>query len=134
MMKRQFDSLVARVRRIDQKTRRMLMVPVVAALSSPAFAALPTMPAPGAGIGGQAAGQGDFLGTMGAWFKTGITIFVLVVVAFGFLYVMNGALTKWRSYSMGRSDVGELKEYVIMGAILGVFLIVMATYAIETLA
>ncbi len=134
-MKRQLQSWAEGAKRLDQKVRRMLLVPVVALLCSPALAALPTMPAPGPGIGGQAAGgQGDMLGTMGAWFKTGITIFVLVVVALGFLYVMMGALTKWRSYSMGRSDVGELKEYIIMGAILGVFLIVIATYAIETMA
>lgn len=133
-MKRRFDSLRALAQRARQRTRHLLLVPVVAVMASPAFAELPTMPAPGVGIGGTTPTDGDWLNVMGAWMKAGLTIFALVLVAMGFMYVMMGALGRWRAYSMGRAEMGDLKEYIIMGAVLAVFLVVIATYAIKTLA
>ena len=54
--------------------------------------------------------------------------------AMGFIYVMMGALGKWRAYSMGRAEIADLKEYFIMAAVLAVFIVIMATYAAQVLA
>jgi len=119
-----------------ERTARMLLVPAVVLACSPAVMAqgLPQMPTPGQGIGGGAVAQGDWLGAMGAWFKAGITILALVLTSMAFIYVMMGALSKWRAYSMGRAEMADLKEYFIMGAVLAVFIVVIATYALSTLA
>ena len=124
-------TLAARAR---DKSARLMLAPAVALLCSPAFAALPTMPTPGSAIGGGTVASGDWLGAMGAWFKAGVIILSLILAAMGFIYVMMGALGKWRAYSMGRAEIADLKEYFIMGAVLAVFIVVMATYAAQVLA
>ncbi len=123
-------TLVARAR---DKSARLMLAPAVALLCSPAFAALPTMPTPGQAIGGGSVASGDWLGAMGAWFKAGVTILGLVLAALGFIYVVMGALGKWRAYSMGRAEIADLKEYFIMAAVLGVFLVIMVTYSLQIL-
>ena len=120
--------------RAREKAGRMLLAPWVALMCSPAFAALPTVPVPGEAVGGGTVADGDWLGAMGAWFKAGVIIFSLILAALAFIYVMMGALGKWRNYSMGRLEMADLKEYFIMGAVLAVFIVVMATYAAQVLA
>lgn len=120
--------------RAREKAGRMLLAPWVALMCSPAFAALPTVPVPGEAVGGGTVADGDWLGAMGAWFKAGVIILSLILAAMGFIYVMMGALGKWRAYSMGRAEIADLKEYFIMGAVLAVFIVVMATYAAQVLA
>ena len=124
-------TLAARAR---DKSARLMLAPAVALLCSPAFAALPTMPTPGQAIGGGSVASGDWLGAMGAWFKAGVIILSLILAAMGFIYVMMGALGKWRAYSMGRAEIADLKEYFIMAAVLAVFIVIMATYAAQVLA
>ena len=119
--------------RAREKAGRMLLAPWVALMCSPAFAALPTVPVPGEAVGGGTVADGDWLGAMGAWFKAGVTILGLVLAALGFIYVVMGALGKWRSYSMGRAEIADLKEYFIMAAVLGVFLVIMVTYSLQIL-
>ena len=123
-------TLAARAR---DKSARLMLAPAVALLCSPAFAALPTMPTPGSAIGGGTVASGDWLGAMGAWFKAGVTILGLVLAALGFIYVVMGALGKWRAYSMGRAEIADLKEYFIMAAVHGVFLVIMVTYSLQIL-
>lgn len=96
----------------------------------PADAALPTIDVP-EGIDGGACGDGDWLCAMGGYFKQGITIFGLVLAGLGFIYVVMGGLGKWRAYSMGRAELADLKEYMILAAVFAIFLIVMITYAFE---
>ena len=120
--------------RARERAGRMLLAPWVALMCSPAFAALPTVPVPGEAVGGGTVADGDWLGAMGAWFKAGVIILSLILAAMGFIYVMMGALGKWRAYSMGRAEIADLKEYFIMGAVLAVFIVVMATYAAQVLA
>lgn len=133
-MNQRLEHLRAWARRADRGVRTLMLAPAVMLLSSTAWAELPTMPTPsGGGIGGATPAQGDWLGTMGAWFKAGITILALILVALGFIYVIMGALGKWRAYSMGRAEMADLKEYFIMGSVLAVFLVLIATYALSTL-
>ena len=123
-------TLVARAR---DKSARLMLAPAVALLCSPAFAALPTMPTPGQAIGGGSVASGDWLGAMGAWFKAGVIILSLILAAMGFIYVMMGALGKWRNYSMGRLEMADLKEYFIIAAVFAIFVVIMATYAAQVL-
>ena len=94
---------------------------------------LPTMPTPGTDMQGRAVADGDWLGSMSAWFKKGIVILGLILVGVGFLYVVGGALSKWRDYSRGKAELSDLKEYFIMGSIFAVFLIMLMTYAFKVI-
>ena len=119
--------------RAREKADRMLLAPWVALMCSPAFAALPTVPVPGEAVGGGTVADGDWLGAMGAWFKAGVIIFSLILAALAFIYVMMGALGKWRNYSMGRLEMADLKEYFIIAAVFAIFVVIMATYAAQVL-
>ncbi len=112
---------------------KALLLPAVMVMASPVMAALPTMPSPGTGIGGEAVAEGDWLGGIGAWWKKGLTILAMVFVGYFFLKVVMGAIGKWGQYTKGQADIADLKEYVITGAVLAVVLVVMATYAMTTL-
>lgn len=129
--------LKALIQRAVQRARDraviLTLTPMVALMSRPAFADLPVIDAPGDAIGGGTVAAGDWLGSMGAWFKAGLTIFLLVVTALGFGYAAMGAIGRWRNYSMGRIEMSDFLEYAILAAVLGVFLVVMATYGISTL-
>lgn len=121
--------------RVHEKSARMALMPLVALMCNPSWAALPTLPTPSGGaIGGGQIGQDDWLANMGGWFKSGITILGLVLASIGFVYVVMGGLQKWRKYSAGQAEIGDLKEYFIMGAVFAVFLVAMVTYAFSTLA
>ena len=109
------------------------LVPAVALMSSPVFAALPTMPTPGTDMKGNAVAAGDWMGSMSAWFKAGLSILGLVLMAFMFFKVVGGAIGKWGEYTKGRADIGDLKEYLIMGIIIVGFAILMVTYAFQVI-
>ncbi|MFV0679084.1 DUF2976 domain-containing protein [Ottowia sp.] len=132
-MKNTLAQLKAGAARGREALARAALLPFVMLASNPVLAALPTVTPPGTGIGGAAVTDGDWLGSMGAWFKAGVGIVALVLVAMGFVYVIMGALGKWRAYSMGRAEMADLKEYMIMAAVLTAFLVLMATIAIKTL-
>jgi integrating conjugative element membrane protein (TIGR03745 family) len=102
-------------------------------MSSPVFAALPTMPTPGTDMKGNAVAAGDWMGSMSAWFKAGLAILGLVILAFMFFKVVGGAVTKWGEYTKGRADIADLKEYLIMGIIIVGFAILMVTYAFQVI-
>ena len=132
-MKSRLNQLKNVAIRAKEKGARMALAPFVVLACSPVYAALPTIPAPGDAIGGGTVAADDWLGNMGAWFKAGVTILGLVLAALGFIYVVMGALGKWRAYSMGRAEIADLKEYFIMAAVLGVFLVIMVTYSLQIL-
>ncbi|WP_084383439.1 TIGR03745 family integrating conjugative element membrane protein [Hydrogenophaga flava] len=113
--------------------QRWALAPVVAVMCSPALAALPTMPTPGTDMNGATCAAGDWMCAMSAYFKAGMAILGLVLVALGFLYVVGGALSKWREYTAGRAQIADLKEYFIMGMILTVFLVILVTYAFQVI-
>ena len=133
-MKSKHLSLVAaRLQGLRSRAAQLALIPVVAVMSHPAMAALPTMPAPGTDMNGAAVQDGNWLGGMSAWFKAGLAIFGTVIAGIAFIYMAAGALSKWRAYSAGRAEIGDLKEYMMMGAVLMVFIIVMVTYAFSTI-
>lgn len=125
--------LVNTLHAVRGKLRHWALVPTVALMSSPVFAALPTMPTPGTDMKGNAVAAGDWMGSMSAWFKAGLSILGLVLLAFMFFKVVGGAVGKWGEYTKGRSDIGDLKEYLIMGIIIVGFAILMVTYAFQVI-
>ena len=128
-MKAQITQLKSLAAFTREKLSRAALVPAVMLISSPVYAALPTMPTPGTGIGGATPADGDWLNTMGAWFKAGITILGLILAGLGLIYTVMGGLSKWRAYSLGRAEIADLKEYFIMATVFVVFLVLMVTYA-----
>lgn len=118
---------------LGDRLQRWALAPVVAVMCSPALAALPTMPTPGTDMNGATCAAGDWMCAMSAYFKAGMAILGLVLVALGFLYVVGGALSKWREYTAGRAQIADLKEYFIMGMILTVFLVILVTYAFQVI-
>ncbi len=128
-MKAQMSHLKNLAASTREKMARAALVPAVMLMSSPVYAALPTMPTPGTGIGGATPADGDWLNTMGAWFKAGITILGLILAGLGLIYTVMGGLSKWRAYSLGRAEIADLKEYFIMATVFVVFLVLMVTYA-----
>ena len=128
-MKAQITQLKSLAAFTREKMARAALVPAVMLMSSPVYAALPTMPTPGTGIGGATPADGDWLNTMGAWFKAGITIPGLILAGLGLIYTVMGGLSKWRAYSLGRAEIADLKEYFIMATVFVVFLVLMVTYA-----
>ena len=128
-MKAQITQLKSLAAFTREKLARAALVPAVMLISSPVYAALPTMPTPGTGIGGATPADGDWLNTMGAWFKAGITILGLILAGLGLIYTVMGGLSKWRAYSLGRAEIADLKEYFIMATVFVVFLVLMVTYA-----
>lgn len=123
------------IQKMKSRTAAALLAPAVYLTCVPAFSGLPTIAPPtGGSIGGGSTQEGDFLGSMGAYFKLGITILGLVLAALAFLYVVNGALSKWREYTAGRASIGDLKEFFIMGVVLVGFIVMMVKYAMDTMA
>jgi len=99
------------------------------------FAVLPTTPVPqGGGIGGAQVQEGDWMGMMGAYFKAGIAVIAMVLAGWAFIGVMSGGLRKWKEYARGQADFSDLKEFFIVGVVLIAFIVMMANYAISTLA
>ena len=127
------QAAAAGFKHLGDHLQRWALAPVVAVMCSPALAALPTMPTPGTDMNGATCAAGDWMCAMSAYFKAGMAILGLVLVALGFLYVVGGALSKWREYTAGRAQIADLKEYFIMGMILTVFLVILVTYAFQVI-
>ncbi|MFN3493252.1 MAG: DUF2976 domain-containing protein [Hydrogenophaga sp.] len=127
------QTLAQRLSAVRGRARDLLLVPVVAVMCSPVYAGLPTMPTPGPDMQGNTCAPGAFMCEMSAWFRSGLIVLGLVLLGLSFLYVVGGALTKWREYTTGRAQIGDLKEYFIMGMVLVVFLTLLVTYAFQVI-
>lgn len=126
-------TLAQRLATVRSKGRDLMLAPVVALMCSPALAGLPTLPAPGTDMLGRTCAAGDWMCSMSAWFKAGLVVLGLVLLGLAFLYVVGGALSKWREYTAGRAQIGDLKEYFIMGMVLTVFMVMLVTYAFQVI-
>jgi integrating conjugative element membrane protein (TIGR03745 family) len=120
-------SLFLTTRRTGAALRSMgsaLLALVLGALASPAMAALPEIQLPAG------ATAGDPISILRYVAAGAIAVFALVVGAISFVKVGGGALTKFQAYRDGRADVGDLKEYLFMGVLLLVFIVLMLSIAI----
>jgi hypothetical protein len=126
-LKLKLMQLEAPARRIGQQAAAAILAPVVALMCTPAFAALPTIPTPGEKIGGGAPDEGDMVGLMSAWGKTGLLVLSLLMIGLLLVKIVMGSMHKWKEYTEGRVMAGDLKEYYIMAGITGVIAIVLGT-------
>lgn len=113
------------------KATRAALLPVVALMASPAFAALPEIDLPSDTMSGIEAG--GWLGGMSGLFKVGFTIGALILTALVMLVVIMGGVGKWRSYSLGRIEMSDLVEYMIMGVVVVAFGVFIAGYLMTTI-
>lgn len=105
------------------------------AIGEYARAALPEIPLPqGGGVGGAQVQEGDFIGIAGAWFKAGVSLLLLVICAYIFVKVMAGGLRKYGEYTKGQADFADLKEFIIVGFVLVVVIVMLAKYGASVLA
>lgn len=133
-MKQPLRALVSLSPKSRLRARQALLVSALALVALPALAELPTLTTPTEGIGGTTVAQGDWLGALGAYFKLGITIFVMILCGWAFVQVIAGAIVRWKEYTSGRAAIGDLKEYFVMGAVLAVFMVMLGNYALQTVA
>ena len=123
------------LKKINSGIASIALAPVVLLATCPAFSALPTLQPPAGGsIGGGTTQEGDVLGQMGAYFKLGMTILGLVLAAIAFLFVVTASLQRYRDYTAGKIQLGDLKEFVIVSVIIISFVILMVNYAAQALS
>ncbi|MEN2388126.1 TIGR03745 family integrating conjugative element membrane protein [Comamonas testosteroni] len=123
------------LKKINSGIASIALAPVVLLATCPAFSALPTIQPPAGGsIGGGTTQEGDVLGQMGAYFKLGMTILGLVLAAIAFLFVVTASLQRYRDYTAGKIQLGDLKEFVIVSVIIISFVILMVNYAAQALS
>lgn len=123
------------LKKINSGIVSIALAPVVLLATCPAFSALPTIQPPAGGsIGGGTTQEGDVLGQMGAYFKLGMTILGLVLAAIAFLFVVTASLQRYRDYTAGKIQLGDLKEFVIVSVIIISFVILMVNYAAQALS
>lgn len=142
-MQPKFEPLVAVARRTRDRLRMLKSLPIAGSagagalatlMSQPALAALPTIATPATGVGGAAVQQGDWIGTIGAIFVAVVAIIVLVLCAWFFLQGIMGLITKWKDYSNGRAQIGDLKEYFVMVILSSVVVVLLGGYAVSTMS
>ncbi|KGG92155.1 MULTISPECIES: TIGR03745 family integrating conjugative element membrane protein [Comamonas] len=123
------------LKKINSGIASIALAPVVLLATCPAFSALPTIQPPAGGsIGGGTTQEGDILGQIGAYFKLGMTILGLVLAAIAFLFVVTASLQRYRDYTAGKIQLGDLKEFVIVSVIIISLVILMVNYAAQSLA
>lgn len=123
------------LKKINSGIASIALAPVVLLATCPAFSALPTIQPPSGGsIGGGTTQEGDVLGQMGAYFKLGFTILGLILAVGAFLYVVIASLQRYRDYTKGTIQLGDLKEHVIVSVVIISMVILMVKYAEQALS
>jgi hypothetical protein len=137
-MKTKFSTLTRKPRqwlqRASDKVRWAALVPVVALTCSPVFAKLPDTTPPTDGANGATCSDGDIVCYFGAYYKAGIAIIAAAIGSYFFIKLVMGAMTKWSSYGDGRATIGDIKEYLLFGAILASLVIFLVSYAVTVIA
>ena len=123
------------LRKINSGIASIALAPVALIAASPAFSALPTIQPPAGGsIGGGTTQEGDILGLIGAYLKLGFTILGLILAVAAFLYVVIASMQRYRDYTKGTIQLGDLKEHVIVSVIILTLVIAMVNYSVQTLS
>jgi integrating conjugative element membrane protein (TIGR03745 family) len=98
--------------------------------TQPAFAALPgqlSVPQ-GANVS-----QGDYISLWQFVIKKGVAVAALIIGAGVFLYFAAGFVTKFVEYRKGKAEVGDLKEYGIVGTAVTVIVVALLTVAVSVI-
>lgn len=98
--------------------------------TQPAFAALPgqlSVPQ-GANVS-----QGDYISLWQFVIKKGVAVAALIIGAGVFLYFAAGFVAKFVEYRKGKAEVGDLKEYGIVGTAVTVIVVALLTVAVSVI-
>ncbi|UFT94982.1 TIGR03745 family integrating conjugative element membrane protein [Pectobacterium carotovorum] len=109
-------------------TERLTMLVVLAGLySGQAVADLPAIEAPSSG------GGGGLFNTLKGYIKDGVSLAGLVVAAIAFLVVAKVAVSAFHDVRAGKADWGAFTAFIIIGVVLLVAVIWLATKALDIL-
>ena len=98
-------------------------------LSNAAFAAgLPTAPT------SPDSGGSDMMHMMRGYLGWGIALGALLLCGYALLNVGGGAMAKFNDWRNGKAELGELKTLIVIGAILLIIVVTLATQAIGIIA
>ena len=95
-----------------------------AVLAEPAVAALPAAVSPPA-----AAASGDYIAIGQDYFKKGLLFLGLLISTLGFLAVAGGGIAKFNDYRTGRAELGDLAMFAVIGVVVLVLMVYLATEA-----
>lgn len=79
-------------------------------------------------------GGDDMMHMMRGYIGWGIGLAALVIVAVVFINVGGGAIAKFNEWRSGKAEIGELKTLVVVGAMLLIIVVTLATAAIGVIA
>jgi hypothetical protein len=131
-----FVSLTAHSRQFASQTQAALrwamLAPAVALTASPVWAALPEYTAPTDTLDGMTCDPStSVVCLVGSYMKQGINVVAVIMAAFLLIIIGFGSFTKWKQYSAGRIEAGDLKEYLMMAGVMGVVIVALAGLAIS---
>ncbi|PHV19198.1 TIGR03745 family integrating conjugative element membrane protein [Janthinobacterium sp. BJB446] len=116
------------VRPVTSVNRRgiaaMLLLLAAAFVAAPAMADLPAAVPPTGG-----ANAGDYTLLLRQYWKSGVAVLVLLVGTWAFIEVGGGGIAKFNEWRRGKVELGELKWYFLIGAVMLVLVIYLLTTA-----
>ena len=118
------DTLSNLTRAIRACGATLLALLALAFCVEPALAALPTAVAPPAG-----AAAGDYIAVGQDYFKKGLLFLGLLISTLGFLAVAGGGIAKFNDYRTGRAELGDLAMFAVIGVVVLVLMVYLATEA-----
>lgn len=132
LLRRTADATHESISSLQRATRRAAPA-LLAALAlliavDPAVAALPTAVTPPAG-----AAAGDYIAVGQDYFKKGLLFLGLLISTLGFLAVAGGGIAKFNDYRTGRAELGDLAMFAVIGVVVLVLMVYLATEAASIL-
>ena len=118
------DSISTLMQALRTCAPALLALCALAVLAEPAVAALPTAVSPPTG-----AAAGDYIAVGQDYFKKGLLFLGLLISTLGFLAVAGGGIAKFNDYRTGRAELGDLAIFAVIGVVVLVLMVYLATEA-----
>ncbi|MCP5353230.1 MAG: TIGR03745 family integrating conjugative element membrane protein [Chromatiales bacterium] len=118
------DSISTLMQALRACAPALLALCAFAVLAEPAVAALPAAVSPPA-----AAASGDYIAIGQDYFKKGLLFLGLLISTLGFLAVAGGGIAKFNDYRTGRAELGDLAMFAVIGVVVLVLMVYLATEA-----
>ena len=122
------DSISTLMQALRACAPALLALCAFAVLAEPAVAALPAAVSPPA-----AAASGDYIAIGQDYFKKGLLFLGLLISTLGFLAVAGGGIAKFNDYRTGRAELGDLAMFAVIGVVVLVLMVYLATEAASIL-
>ena len=122
------ESVINLMQAVRRCAPMLLAIVAIAVVAEPAVAALPTAVAPPTG-----AAAGDYIAVGQDYFKKGLLFLGLLISTLGFLAVAGGGIAKFNDYRTGRAELGDLAMFAVIGVVVLVLMVYLATEAASIL-